>query len=57
MSFILYMLGVAVVLGGIAWALVLMGVAASYIAIACLVIGGLGIMGAVARTRMKDPPN
>jgi hypothetical protein len=57
MSFVLYMVGVAVLLGGVAWALILAGVAATYIAIACMVLAGLGIMGAVARTRMKDPPN
>lgn len=56
MSFALYMLGLAVLLGGIAWGLIVAGVAVTYIAIACLVIGGLGIMMAVSRTRAKDPP-
>jgi hypothetical protein len=27
-----------------------------YIAITCLIIGGIGIMMAVSRTRAKDPP-
>ncbi len=55
MSFVLYMLGLAVLIGGIAWGLVAAGLAATWIAIACLVIAGIGIMGAVARTRAKDP--
>ena len=28
----------------------------TYVVIACLVIGGVGIMMAVSRTRTKDPP-
>jgi len=56
MSFALYILGLAVLLAGIAWALITAGLAATYVAIACLIVAGLGIMGAVARTRAKDPP-
>ena len=56
MSFALYILGLAVLIGGIAWALITAGLAATYVAIACLIVAGLGIMGAVARTRAKDPP-
>jgi hypothetical protein len=56
MSFALYMLGLAVLVGGIAWALVVAGIAATWIAIMCLVVAGIGIMTAVSRTRAKDPP-
>ncbi len=56
MSFVLYLVGLAILLGGIAWALVLAGVAVAYIAITCLIIAGIGIMMAVSRTRAKDPP-
>lgn len=56
MSFALYMLGLIVMVGGIAWALVTAGVAATYVAIACLIVAGIGIMTAVSRTRVKDPP-
>ena len=55
MSFILYLLGLAILLGGIAWALVTAGLAATYVAIACLIIAGVGVMTAVSRTRSKDP--
>jgi len=57
MSFALYMLGLAVLLGGIAWALVTAGLAVTYVMIACLIVAGLGIMMAVSRTRSKDPSN
>lgn len=57
MSFALYVLGLAVLLGGIAWALIAAGIAATYVAIACLIVAGIGIMMAVSRTRLKDPPN
>ncbi len=56
MSFALFMAGLAVLIGGIAWALVVAGVAATYVAIVCLVVAGIGIMSAVSRTRTKDPP-
>ena len=56
MSFALYMFGLAVLLGGIAWGLIVAGLAVTYVVIACLVIAGLGIMMAVSRTRAKDPP-
>ena len=57
MSFFLYLLGLAVLVGGIAWALITAGVATTYIAIACLIVAGIGIMMAVSRTRTKDPPS
>lgn len=56
MSFVLYVLGLAILVGGIAWAMVAAGVATTWIGVACLIVVGLGIMGAVSRTRAKDPP-
>ncbi len=56
MSFLLYIVGLAVLLGGVAWALITAGLAATYVAIACLIVAGIGIMMAVSRTRSKDPP-
>lgn len=56
MSFALYILGLAILLGGLAWALITAGLAATYVAIACLIVAGVGIMMAVSRTRLKDPP-
>jgi hypothetical protein len=56
MSFALYIIGLAVLIGGIAWGLIAAGIATTYIAITCLIVGGIGIMMAVSRTRAKDPP-
>lgn len=56
MSFALFMVGLAVLVVGVAWALVMAGVSAVYIGIASLIVIGLGIMAAVSRTRAKDPP-
>ena len=56
MSFALYMLGLIVLVGGIAWGMVAAGISTTYIGIACLVVAGIGIMTAVSRTRTKDPP-
>lgn len=56
MSFALYMLGLIVMVAGIAWGLIAAGIAATYVAIVCLVVAGAGIMTAVSRTRAKDPP-
>ena len=55
-SFALYIFGLAVLIGGIAWGLITAGLAVTYVVIACLIVAGLGIMMAVSRTRAKDPP-
>jgi hypothetical protein len=57
MSFLLYIIGLVLLIGGIAWALVAAHVASTYVAIVCLVVAGVGVMMAVSRTRLKDPPN
>jgi hypothetical protein len=57
MSFVLYILGLVLVIGGIGWALVAAHVAMTYVAIVCLIVGGIGVMMAVSRTRLKDPSN
>jgi hypothetical protein len=54
MSFALYLIGLAMAVGGIAWGLVTAGVATVYIGITCLIVLGIGIMMAVSRTRAKD---
>ncbi len=54
MSFALFTLGLAVLVAGIAWALIVAGLAVTYVAIACLIVAGIGIMLAVSRTRTKD---
>lgn len=55
MSFALYLLGFAIFLGGVAWALITLGVPHLYVTIACVILLGLGIFTGVTRTRGKDP--
>ena len=55
MSFALYMLGVAVFLGGVIWGAVVAGVPNVYIGIGALIVLGIGIFSAVSKTRSKDP--
>lgn len=57
MSFVLYLIGFVLLTGGIAWGLVVAGVPYVYVAIACLILVGLGVISGVSRTRLKDPSN
>jgi hypothetical protein len=49
------MAGFVLVIGGIAWALVLAGLATKYIVIACIILLGIAVLSGVTRTRLKDP--
>jgi membrane-bound acyltransferase YfiQ involved in biofilm formation len=55
MSFLIYLVGVAILIGGVAWALVTAGVPQLYVLIVSVILLGLGIVTGVARTRGKDP--
>ena len=55
MSFALYLIGLALLVGGIAWGLVTAGLAPVYVGITCVIVLGIGVMMAVSRTRAKDP--
>ena len=55
MSFALYLIGFAIFIGGVAWALITFGVPQLYVIIACVILLGLGILTGVTRTRGKDP--
>jgi len=54
MSFALYLIGFVLLIGGIAWGLVVAGVPYLYVAIACLILVGVGIISGVSKTRLKD---
>lgn len=51
-----YLIGVVVLVGGIAYAAHLSGLDPKWIAAGAIVLLGAGIMAAVAKTRTKDPP-
>ena len=54
MSFALFLIGLALLIGGVAWAMITAGIASVYVGITCLILLGVGIMAAVSRTRTKD---
>lgn len=56
MNFWIFLAGIAVVIGGIAWALAVVHVSATYILITSVILLGLGIVTAVTQMRPKDPP-
>ena len=55
MNFMLYMLGVLFVACGLAYGASRLGIGQTWITIGVIVIIGLGIMTAVAKTRQNDP--
>lgn len=57
MNFWIYLVGFAIVIGGVAWALAVAGVGTTYILIATVILFGLGVLTAVTHTRQKDPPS
>ena len=54
MSFVLYVIGFLVLIGGVAWALITAGVRPLYVVITCVILLGIGILTGVTRTRSKD---
>ena len=56
MSFALYLIGSALVIGGVAWALITAGVRPLYVIILCVILLGVGIVSAVTHTLSKDNP-
>jgi apolipoprotein N-acyltransferase len=55
-SFSLYVLGFVIVIAGVSWLLITLGVSTTYVFIAALILLGLGVATGAARTRAKDPP-
>ena len=56
MSFALYLIGCALIIIGVVWALFTAGVAMVKIAIISVILLGIGILTGVIKTRPKDPP-
>ena len=54
MSLIIYLIGFAFVIGGIAWALVVAKVSITYVMIAVVILVGVAILTGVTRTRSRD---
>ncbi len=56
MSFALYILGFLVLIGGVAWALITVGLATLWVVIISVILFGIGMVTGVTRTRSKDLP-
>lgn len=54
MSFVLYLIGFIIVIGGVAWGMIAAGVSLTWVMITCLILLGLAIVSGVSRTRSKD---
>ncbi|WP_334187825.1 hypothetical protein [Noviherbaspirillum sp.] len=54
MSFLIYLAGFAILIGGIAWGLITAGVPQLYVLIASVILLGVGILTGVTHIRGKD---
>jgi len=54
MSLVIYLIGFAFVIGGIAWALVVAGLSIIYVMITIVILVGIAILSGVTRTRTRD---
>ena len=55
-SFALYLIGMLVVIGGLAYGASLAGLSTQWIAVGAVVLLGIGIVAGVSKTRRRDPP-
>jgi hypothetical protein len=54
-NFFVYMIGVLLVVGALAYGASLMGISSTWIIVFALAVLGLGVMGAIVKTRQKEP--
>jgi hypothetical protein len=54
-SFVLYMIGVIIVVGALSYGARLLGLSSTWISILALAIIGIGLMAGVTKTRRRDP--
>ena len=52
---LVYMIGVVLVVGALAYGMSLLGVSTTWSAIAAIALLGLGLMAAIVKTRQKEP--
>lgn len=55
MNFAVYMIGVLIVVGALAYGATLLGLSSTWVAIGAAVVVGLGLMGGIVKTRQKEP--
>jgi hypothetical membrane protein len=56
MTFAIYVVGFLIFIAGLAWGASVIGVSQTWIAIAALILLGIGVFTAATKTRSKDPP-
>jgi hypothetical protein len=54
-NFFVYMIGVILVVGALAYGANLLGLSTTWVAIIAVAALGLGMMGAIVKTRQKEP--
>jgi hypothetical protein len=54
-NFFVYMIGVLLVVGALAYGANIMGVSPVWIGVFALAVIGLGVMGAIVKTKQKEP--
>ncbi|HJP61718.1 MAG TPA: hypothetical protein VJ865_17040 [Gemmatimonadaceae bacterium] len=54
-NFLVYMIGVILVVGALAYGASLLGLGSTWVAIIAIAAVGFGVMGAIVRTRQKEP--
>ena len=54
-NFFVYMVGVILFVGALAYGLNLAGLSATWIAVVAIAAVGVGVMGAIVKTRQKEP--
>jgi hypothetical protein len=55
MGFVVYMIGMLLVIGALAYGAHLLGVNETWIGIIAVALLGMGVMGGIVRTRKQDP--
>jgi hypothetical protein len=56
-NFIVYMIGILLVAGALAYGADLAGISHRWIVVGVLALVGLGVMGGIVKTRQRDPAN
>jgi hypothetical protein len=54
-NFVVYMLGMVMVVGALAYGASQMGLSGTWITVGAVAMLGIGLMGAIVKTRQKDP--
>lgn len=56
MSFVIYIVGVVIFMGGLVYGAILLKIPSQWIVVGSLVLLGLAVLTGVKVTRQKDPP-